>query len=111
MATGDALFQGSTEIGQLDTIFKIVGSPTEESWPHYRELKNAMYVVGNKHPENKLRSIIPKDSLSDSGIDLLKKLLTPFPKRRITAERALKHDWFKGPIADRIEMPTCIAIN
>lgn len=70
-----------------------------------------MYVVGNRYPENKLRSIIPKERLSDSGIDLLKKLLTPFPKKRITAQRALKHDWFKGAIADRIEMPTCIAIN
>lgn len=58
-----------------------------------------MYVVGNKNPQNKLRSIIPRDKLSDVGVDLLTKLLTPYPKRRITAEKALKHDWFKGQIA------------
>ena len=58
-----------------------------------------MYVVGNKYPENKLRSAIPKDRLSDTGLDLLNKLLTCYPKKRITAERALKHDWFKGPMA------------
>ena len=60
-----------------------------------------MYVVGNKYPENKLRSIIPKDKLSDIGLDLLNKMLMCYPKKRITADRALKHDWFKGPIAER----------
>jgi serine/threonine protein kinase len=58
-----------------------------------------MYVVGNKYPENRLRSIIAKDKLSDTGVDLLQKLLTPYPKKRITADKALKHDWFKGRIA------------
>lgn len=58
-----------------------------------------MYVVGNKYQENKLRSLIPKEKVSDIGLDLMKKLLTPFPKKRINAEKALKHDWFKGPIA------------
>lgn len=61
-----------------------------------------MYVVGNKYPENKLRQAIPKEKLSDAGVDLMKKLLIPYPKKRITAEKALKHDWFKGPIANRM---------
>ena len=58
-----------------------------------------MHVVGNKYLENKLRTMMPKEKLSDNGVDLLKKLLTPYPKKRITADKALKHDWFKGPIA------------
>lgn len=68
-------------------------------------------MVGNRHPENKLRQVIPKEKLSDSGVDLLKKMLVPYPKKRITAEKALKHDWFKEKIAERQEMPTCGAIN
>lgn len=70
-----------------------------------------MYVVGNKYTQNKLRSVIPKDRLSDSGIDLMNKLLTPYPKKRITAERALRHEWFKGPTTERDRMPTCNPIN
>lgn len=58
-----------------------------------------MYVVGNKYAKNRLREIIPKQKLSDSGVDLLKKLLIPYPPNRITAEKALKHDWFKSIIA------------
>lgn len=57
-----------------------------------------MYVIGGKYPENKLRSIISKQRLSDSGIDLLNKLLVPYPKKRINAEKALRHEWFKGPM-------------
>ena len=38
-------------------------------------------------------------------------MLVPYPKKRITAEKALKHDWFKEKIAERQEMPTCGAIN
>lgn len=70
-----------------------------------------MYVVGNKYPDNKLREIIPKSKLSDSGVDLLTKMLTAYPKKRITVEKALKHEWLKGKIAAREEMPTYEAIN
>lgn len=87
-----------------------MGSPSNESWPNFKECKNGMYVVGSKYPE-KLRSLIPKDKLSDVGVELLRKLLTPYPKKRINAEKALKHDWFKGPIAERAEMPCFKPIN
>lgn len=39
------------------------------------------------------------------------KLLVCYPKKRISAEKALKHDWFKGVIAERPEMPTFVPIN
>lgn len=39
------------------------------------------------------------------------KLLVCYPKKRISAEKALKHDWFKGVIAERAEMPTFVPIN
>lgn len=70
-----------------------------------------MYVIGNKYPQSKLRQAIPKEKLSDLGLDLMKKLLVPYPKKRISAERALKHDWLKGQVSDRSDMPTFAAIN
>jgi len=40
--------------------------------------------------------VIPKECrLSELGIDLLKQMLTLDPNKRITAGKALKHEWFK----------------
>ncbi len=50
----DALFKGKSELEQLDLIFKAVGSPTEESWPDIKSLKNHIYVIGKKYPTNRL---------------------------------------------------------
>ncbi|MCI04206.1 cyclin-dependent kinase G-2-like [Trifolium medium] len=37
--------------------------------------------------------------LSESGFDLLNKLLAYDPEKRISAEAALQHDWFReGPL-------------
>lgn len=36
LALGEALFQGKNEIEQLDAIFKVVGSPTNETWPNFK---------------------------------------------------------------------------
>ncbi|XP_010497483.1 PREDICTED: cyclin-dependent kinase G-2-like [Camelina sativa] len=50
---------------------------------------------------NLLRKKFPATSftgapvLSDAGFDLLNKLLTYDPERRITVDEALKHDWFR----------------
>ncbi|PNX98911.1 cyclin-dependent kinase [Trifolium pratense] len=50
---------------------------------------------------NLLRKKFPATSftgspvLSDSGLDLLNKLLTYDPEKRITAEDALNHGWFR----------------
>jgi len=46
--------------------------------------------------------------LSDTGFDLLSRMLTLNPQRRITAKEALDHDWFReGPLpAQQKIMPT-----
>lgn len=50
---------------------------------------------------NKLRQKFPPTSfsgrptLSEAGFDLLNKLLTYDPEKRITAEEALNHQWFQ----------------
>jgi len=54
-----------------------------------------------KHQYNLLRRKFPATSftgspvLSDAGFDLLNKLLTYDPEKRITAEEALNHEWFR----------------
>ncbi|XP_061987507.1 cyclin-dependent kinase G-2 [Populus nigra] len=94
------LFNGKTEVDQLDKIFRILGTPNETIWPGFSKLPGVK-VNFVKHQYNLLRKKFPATSftgspvLSDSGFDLLNKLLTYDPEKRITAEAALNHDWFR----------------
>ena len=68
-----------------------MGSPTDEAWPGWRELKYASSFANRKYAGNKLNE---KIKLSEEGMDLLNKLLTLDPKKRISANKALTHKWF-----------------
>lgn len=93
------LFNGKTEFDQLDKIFRVLGTPNESIWPGFSKLPGVK-VNFVKHQYNLLRKKFPATSftgspvLSDAGFDLLNKLLTYDPERRITVDAALKHDWF-----------------
>lgn len=51
--------------------------------------------------------------LSDCGLDLLQRLMTYDPAKRISAEEALKHPWFQEAprCATQAEMPVFPALN
>ncbi|XP_052180679.1 cyclin-dependent kinase G-2-like isoform X2 [Diospyros lotus] len=93
------LFNGKTELDQLDKIFRIIGVPNETNWPGFSELPGAKVKFVNQL-RNTLRETFPAISfkgspvLSERGFDLLSRLLTCDPEQRITAEAALKHSWF-----------------
>ncbi|PKI78334.1 cyclin-dependent kinase G-2 [Punica granatum] len=96
----EPLFNGKTEFDQLDKIFRTLGTPNETIWPGFSKLPGVK-VNFVKHQYNLLRKKFPPTSftgspvLSDSGFDLLNKLLTYDPEKRITAEAALNHEWFR----------------
>jgi len=46
----EPILQGKSEIDQLAKIFELVGVPTEESWPTFRDLPNAKSL---NFPRNK----------------------------------------------------------
>ncbi|XP_051120854.1 cyclin-dependent kinase G-2-like [Andrographis paniculata] len=114
----EPLFNGKTEFDQLDKIFRILGTPNEKIWPGYSKLPGVK-VNFVKHQYNQLRRKFPATSftgspvLSDAGFDLLSKLLTYDPEKRITAEAALNHEWFREvPLPKAREfMPTYPAQN
>jgi hypothetical protein len=68
MASGRPLFPGSSVKDQLLRIFKILGTPTEESWPTVSSLPEyrSDFPVYNPIP---LETLVPK--LDATGIDLL----------------------------------------
>ncbi|KAB2609161.1 cyclin-dependent kinase G-2-like [Pyrus ussuriensis x Pyrus communis] len=93
------LFSGKDEIEQLDKIFKTLGTPDEKSGLSKLPGFKANFV---KQPYNLLRKKFPAASftgscpvLSESGFDLLKRLLSYNPVERITAKDALNHNWFR----------------
>lgn len=52
----------------------------------YRKIKRAEYDMPSPYWDN----------ISENAKDLVKKLLQPDPKKRITADKALQHAWCKG---------------
>ena len=96
----EALFQGKTEVEQLDKIFRTLGTPNETGWPGVSKLPG-FKAIQVKQWENLLRKkfsgtcFTGSPMLSASGLDLLTKLLTYDPEKRITVDDALSHDWFK----------------
>ncbi|KAJ1380459.1 Serine/threonine-protein kinase, active site [Sesbania bispinosa] len=96
----EPLFRGKTEIEQLHKIFQTLGTPDEKIWPGLSKLPGSKTNFV-KQPYNMLSKKFPAASftgspvLSELGFDLMKKLLTYDPEKRITAEDALLHGWFR----------------
>ena len=88
---GRPLFPGSDVDDQLKRIFKLLGTPTEETWPGVTQLPDykpfPLY-----HPTTSFAQVVPK--LNIKGRDLLQKLLVCNPSQRMSAEDAMAHPYF-----------------
>ncbi|KAH9982650.1 Pkinase-domain-containing protein [Lactifluus volemus] len=88
----EPLFQAKAEIELLSCIFKLLGPPTNDSWPEYSSLPLAKTISLPSPQPHQFRQKFPY--LTVAGIDLLSSLLTYDPERRISAEEALQHPYF-----------------
>ncbi|XP_067128508.1 cyclin-dependent kinase 11B-like isoform X1 [Centruroides vittatus] len=88
------LFPGKSEIDQLNRIFKDLGTPSEKIWPGYSELPMVRKVTFTEYPYNNLQSRFGHN-FTKLGFDLMNRFLTYNPARRVTAEEALSHEYFK----------------
>ncbi|XP_028029044.1 cyclin-dependent kinase 14 isoform X1 [Bombyx mandarina] len=97
---------------QLDKIFKVVGTPTEESWSGVSRLPGArVHLSRGPSPARPLSSAFPL--LREAGRDaerLAAALLQPDPARRLPAHRAIHHAYFAS-IPPRIrDLPDEVSI-
>ncbi|KOC62580.1 Cyclin-dependent kinase 5 [Habropoda laboriosa] len=88
---GRPLFPGSDVDDQLKRIFKLLGTPTEETWPDFTSLPDykhfPLYLPGQG-----LAQVTPK--LNSKGRDLLQRLLVCNPALRLAADEAMAHPYF-----------------
>jgi len=91
----EPLFPGKSEVDELNKMFKLLGTPSEKIWPGYRDLPGVTKMKFVDYPISHLREKFPERMLSESGLSLLKGLLTYDPKRRTSCEAALKADYFR----------------
>jgi len=91
------LFPGKSEIDQINRIFKELGTPNDKIWPGppaYSEYSMVKKTNFASHPYNVLRARFGA-TFTDKGFNILNRFLTYDPKRRITAEEALVHEYFE----------------
>ncbi|XP_077937099.1 cyclin-dependent kinase 16 isoform X2 [Gasterosteus aculeatus] len=94
MTTGRPLFPGSTVEEELHFIFKLLGTPTENSWSG---ISSNEQFVGHNYPlyrAERLSTHTPR--LSSDGVDLLSKFLQFEGKKRISAAEAMSHRYFSN---------------
>lgn len=92
MATGSPLFTGDSPVDQLMKICTVLGTPSESDWPSfYRHINRDIPLP--KGPFVGLSETLPE---ADSDlVDLLSRLLTLNPEKRINAKEAVKHSFFR----------------
>ncbi|MCJ1478432.1 negative regulator of the PHO system [Lambiella insularis] len=92
MYTGRPLFPGTTNEDELQKIFRLMGTPSERSWPgisQFPEYKPNFHIYATQD----LRLILPQ--VDQQGLDLLGRMLQLRPEMRISAKDALNHAWFR----------------
>lgn len=108
LLTMKPLFPGQSEIKQIELIFEALGSPREELWPDYEKIPLVQKIKFPKHKFNRLlEKLEDRKLLSDKGFHLWNRLLAYDPgvksdsanlpakaNHRITAEAALRHEFF-----------------
>ncbi|CAH8449336.1 unnamed protein product [Schistosoma bovis] len=91
---GRPLFPGYDVDDQLQRIFKLLGTPTESTWPSVVELPDyEPFTVMYPRTMN-WHQVVPK--MSFRGRDLLQQLVICNPSDRISADQALKHSYFES---------------
>ncbi|XP_026130864.1 cyclin-dependent kinase 18-like isoform X2 [Carassius auratus] len=92
MATGRPMFPGSTVKEELHLIFRLMGTPSEETWPGSTANEEFRSYLFPQYRAQALINHVPR--LDTEGIDLLTALLLYDTRRRISAEESLRHPYF-----------------
>ncbi|CDR95314.1 cdc-related protein kinase I, putative [Babesia bigemina] len=115
--SGKPLFTGVNDSDTLDKIFRCCGSPTKENWPDYTKLplvRDGRFPLTSYKPNfhTYFKNNMGANEgcyMTELGMDLLMKMLTLDPSKRISAKDALDHPYLttERPRTQTVElMPT-----
>ncbi|KFR15097.1 Cyclin-dependent kinase 17, partial [Opisthocomus hoazin] len=107
-ASGRPLFPGSTVEDELHLIFRLLGTPCQETWPGISSSDEFRNYNFPKYKPQPLINHAPR--LDTEGIELIAKFLQYESKKRISAEEAMKHAYFRS-LGTRIHtLPESVSI-
>jgi len=92
LLSGKPLLDGTSDLEQIDKMCTTLGSPSKQNWPSLMTLPNAKSLIFPNQPSNHLRKYLP--NLSDHAYNLINRLLTYDPVKRIKSFEALEHAFF-----------------
>lgn len=85
---------GETDMEQLNITFQALGTPTEETWPGMKLLPVPAVYDFPIYPKTPRRNLF--SAAGNDALDLLEKMLTYNPEKRISAQDALLHPYFRN---------------
>jgi cyclin-dependent kinase len=88
---GTPLFPGDSEIDQLLRIFRILGTPTEETWQGVMSFSGMKSNFPPYPPKSLCESI---KNMTEEELSLAHSMLTYQPNKRPNAKRLLAHSYF-----------------
>ncbi|KAM0921714.1 hypothetical protein ACQ4PT_006657 [Festuca glaucescens] len=95
-------------LAYIGTIFWLLGTPDDVTWPGFASLPRAAEMPPLKPGQrSRLRELFPEWTLSDEGFEVMSGLLTCNPEKRLTAAEALKLPWFAGGDEDYMTRSYC----
>ncbi|KAJ1565244.1 Cyclin-dependent kinase 8 [Nowakowskiella sp. JEL0078] len=87
------------QINQIQKIFDVLGTPTADRWSGIKDMPDYPRISKVGMFPNKLREIFTRNkthlAITENAFNLLSKMLEYDPSKRITAEEALNHPYFK----------------
>eukprot|EP00668_Euglena_longa_P046054 GGOE01061738.1.p2 GENE.GGOE01061738.1~~GGOE01061738.1.p2 ORF type:complete len:385 (+),score=87.51 GGOE01061738.1:39-1193(+) len=92
MLLGMPLFPGDGDIGQMNKIFQLLGTPDEITWPNIQMLPDWNKVCFTKIEGLPLEEVFCNSSAAAVG--LLRRILVCDPAQRLTASAALEEPYF-----------------
>ncbi len=94
MWLGRPLFSGDSEIDQILRIFRVLGTPSEATWPGVMQLPDFKASFPVWAPGTLFPPVMPMMQFSPAGLDLLRRMFLFDPAARITAKLALGDAFF-----------------
>lgn len=92
--TREPILKGSTDQNQLELIQGLCGSITPEVWTDVDKLEVFNRIQLKQDQKRRVKERLGSYIKDPNALDLLDKLLTLDPKKRIDSDEALDHDFF-----------------